>query len=30
MPAVLKPYLDKGEKVTVTAEKSPKLKLQVQ
>jgi Carboxypeptidase regulatory-like domain len=29
-PAVLNPYLEKGEKVTVTADKSPNLKLQVQ
>jgi hypothetical protein len=29
-PAVLNPYLEKGEKVTVTADKSPNLTLQVQ
>ena len=29
-PAVLRPYLEKGEKVTVTAEKSANIKVQVQ
>ena len=29
-PAVLNPYLEKGEKITVTTEKAPNLTLQVQ